>query len=64
LNRHMEAGATLLGAKILVVCDKITKGPCILATRGRDRAQYMLVEGGDKPAYAVIDVKLHYIKER
>jgi hypothetical protein len=54
----------LLGKKILVVCDWITKGPNLYATRGRDNAQYMVVEGGDKPAFAVIDVKLSYVKER
>jgi hypothetical protein len=61
---HREANATLLGKKILVVCDGITKGPNLLATKGRDNAQYMIVVGGDKPALAVIDVKLSYVKER
>jgi hypothetical protein len=64
LNSHKEANATLLGQKLLVVCDAITKRPCLLATKGRDNAQYMVVEGTSKPAYAVIDIKLSYIKER
>ena len=64
MNTHREANATLLGEKILVVCDKITKGPSLLATRGRHNAQYMVVEGWSKPAYAVIDVRLSYVKER
>jgi hypothetical protein len=64
LNIHREANATLLGRKILVVCDGITKGPALYTTRGPHNAQYMVVEGGTKPAFAVIDVKLSYIKER
>ena len=64
MNVHREANATLLGEKIIVVCDAITKGPCLYATRGKHNAQYMIVEGRYKPAYAVIDVKLRYIKER
>lgn len=61
---HREANATLLGKKIIVVCDKIGKGPCLFSTKGRHRAQYMIVEGESKPAYAVIDLKLRYVKER
>ena len=61
---HREANATLLGRKILVVCDRISKRPTRLATKGRDNAQYMIVDGGTKPAFAVIDVKLRWIKER
>lgn len=61
---HREANATLLGRKILVVCDEVSRGPCLYTTKGRDNAQYMIVEGKSKPAYAVIDVKLHYVKER
>jgi len=64
LTIHREANATLLGQKILVVCDTISKGPALYATKGRHNAQYMRVEGGTKPAFAVIDVKLSYIKER
>lgn len=64
MNIHREANAELVGSKIIVVFDIIRKGPNILATRGRDRAQYMIVEGKDEPAFAVIDVKLHYIPER
>ena len=64
MNTHREPNATLLGEKIIVVCDEITKGPSLFATRGRHNAQYMVVEGRSKPAYAVIDVKLSYIKER
>ena len=64
MTAHREANATLLGRKILVVCDHITEGPCLLATKGRHNAQYMVVEGMSKPAYAVIDVRLSYIKER
>jgi len=64
LTVHMEANATLLGRKILVVCDKVSKGPHLYATTGRDNAQYMIVEGRSKPSYAIIDVKLHYVKER
>ena len=64
MNIHREANATLRGEKILIVCDGIKKGPSLLATRGRHNAQYMIVEGGTKPAFAVIDVKLNYIKDR
>ena len=64
MNVHREVNATLLGEKILVVCDGITKGPVLLATRGRHNAQYMIVEGILKPAFAVIDIKLRYIQER
>jgi hypothetical protein len=64
LNVHREENATLVGRKILVVCDQITDGPRLLATKGRHNAQYMVVEGMSKPAFAVIDVKLSYIKER
>lgn len=61
---HREANATLLGEKILVICDGITKGPTLYTTKGRDNAQYMVVEGESKPAFAVIDIKLSYVKER
>ena len=61
---HREANAILLGRKILVVCENISKGPCLYATKGRHNAEYMIVEGSSKPAYAVIDVKLSWIKER
>lgn len=61
---HREANATLLGRKIIVVCDKITKGPHFLATTGRDKAQYMEVKGHSKPAYAIIDVRLSWVKQR
>ena len=61
---HREPNAELVGSKIIVVFDRIRKGPDLLATAGRHRAQYMIVEGEDNPALAVIDVKLHYIPER
>jgi hypothetical protein len=61
---HREPNATLLGRKIIVVCDNIIKGPHLFSTRGRDNAQYMVVEGKSKPAYAVIDIKLSWVKER
>jgi len=61
---HREANASLIGQKILVVCDEVTKGPWLYATKGRHNAQYMVVEGESKPAYAMIDVKLRYVKER
>jgi len=64
LKIHREANATLHGEKILIVCDGIKKGPSLLATKGRHNAQYMIVEGARKPAFAVIDVQLRYIKER
>jgi hypothetical protein len=64
LNVHTEPNATLLGRKILVVCDEIVKRPSLYTTKGRHNAQYMIVEGTSKPAYAVIDLKLSYIKER
>jgi len=64
LKVHREANATLLGRKILVVYDSIKKGPCLYSTGGRHNAQYMVVEGSSKPAFAVIDVKLRYVKER
>jgi hypothetical protein len=64
LITHTEPNATLLGEKIIVVCDAITKGPLLLSTKGRHRAQYMVVEGQSKPAYAVIDVMLTYVKKR
>ena len=54
----------LLGDKLLVVYDGVKKKPTLLATRGRHNAQIMVVEGKDNPAFAKIDVKLHYIKER
>lgn len=59
---HREANATLLGQKILITYDKIKTAPTLYATRGKHNAQYMIVEG--EPAYAIIDIKLHYIKER
>ena len=61
---HREANATLLGEKILIVHDGITKGPALYATIGRHNAQYMEVEGGNKPAFAIIDIKLRYVKAR
>jgi hypothetical protein len=61
---HREPNATLLAEKILIVCDGVTKGPSLYATKARHNAQYMIVEGGSKPAFAVIDLKLRYIKER
>jgi len=61
---HREANANLLGRKILVVCDRITKGPKLLATKGRHNAQYMIVMGEDKPVFAIIDLRLSYVKER
>ena len=64
MNVHREANATLLGQKILIVYEELVKGPCLLSTKGRHNAQYMIVEGESKPAFAVIDVKLHYIKQR
>ncbi len=64
MNIHREANATLLGRKILIVHDGITKGPKLLATKGKHNAQYMVVVGGDKPAFAVIDLRLSYVKER
>ena len=64
MNIHREANATLLGEKILVVCDVITKGPALYATKGRHNAQFMVVEGGNKPAFAIIDIKLQYVKTR
>jgi len=64
LTVHREANATLLGRKILVVYDVLSKRPCLYSTRGKDNAQYMIVKGKSKPAYAVIDIKLRYVKER
>lgn len=64
MNIHKEENATLLGKKILVVCDGVTKEPALYSTRGSHNAQYMVVEGGNKPAFAIIDVKLSYVKER
>lgn len=64
LTIHSEANATLLGRKILVTYDNVKKSPTLLATKGRDNAQYMIVEGTEKPAFAVINLKLSYIKER
>ena len=64
MNIHKEVNATLLGKKILVVCDGITKVPALYSTKGPHNAQYMIVEGGDKPAFAIIDVRLSYVKER
>ena len=64
MNIHKEANATLFGRKILVVYDNVKKKPKLLATRGRDNAQYMEVEGKDKPAFAMINLKLRYIKQR
>lgn len=61
---HKEANATLLGKKILVVHDKISKKPHVCATTGKDKAQYMIVEGRSKPAFAIIDVKLKLSKQR
>lgn len=62
---HREANATLLGRKILVVYDAIRRGPSLVSTKGRHNAQSMEIEGSDeRPAFAVIDVKLHYVKER
>ena len=61
---HTEPNATLLGRKILVVHEGITKGPSLYPTRGRHNAQYMEVSGGSKPAFAVIDLKLQYVKDR
>ena len=64
LSIHREANATLLGTKIIVTYDNIKRGPTLYATTGRDNAQCMTVEGKDEPAFAVIDVKLRYIKDR
>lgn len=64
MNVHTEANATLLGRKILVTYDELSKKPHVLATRGKDRTQYMVVEGKTEPAHAIIDVKLHYVKDR
>jgi len=62
---HIEPNATLLGRKILVAYSSLKRKPTIIATKGRHNAQCMIVQGTDEvPAYAVIDVKLHYIKER
>lgn len=64
MSIHKEANATLIGRKILIVHDKITKKPHVCATTGRDKAQYMVVEGRNKPAFAIINVKLKRIKQR
>jgi len=64
LTVHREENATLLGKKIIVVCETISKGPLLYSTKGRNNAQYMVVEGESKPAYAVIDVRLSWVKER
>lgn len=64
MSVHREANATLLGRKILVIYDEISRGPDVYAARGRDRAQYMVVEGKTEPARAIIDVKLSYVKEK
>ena len=64
MSVHREANATLLGRKILVTYDELSKQPHVYATRGRHRAQYMVVEGKTEPARAIIDVKLHYVKDR
>lgn len=61
---HREANATLLGKKILIVHDGITKGPSLYTTKGPHNAQCMEVVGGEKPAFAVIDLKLRYVKAR
>lgn len=64
MSIHREPNATLTGEKILIVCDSIKKGPSRLATRGRHNGQFMVVEGDQKPAFAIIDFKLRYLKER
>ncbi|MCJ7633649.1 hypothetical protein MUP77_14825 [Candidatus Bathyarchaeota archaeon] len=64
MNVHKESDATLIGNKIIVVFDRLTRGPELMASRGHDRAQYMSVEGKDEPALAVIDIRLSYVKKR
>ena len=61
---HREANATLLGDKLLVVYDGIKKKPTMYPTSGRHNAQIMIVEGDNQPAYAIIDYKLSWIKDR
>ena len=56
---------TLLGQKIIVVYDLVKKNPSKMQTRGRHNAQYMTVEGTkERPATAIIDIRLHYVKDR
>ena len=60
-----QANDVLLGEKIIVVYNSIKKGPNKLQTRARHNAQYMTVEGDNEcPATAVLDIRLHYIKDR
>lgn len=65
MSIHTNENDTLLGEKILVLYSSIKRGPKKMQTRSRHNAQYMTVEGSrDKPAIAIIDKKLHYIRER
>ena len=61
---HREPNATLLGKKILIVHDGVTKGPALYTTKSRHNAQYLVVKGEKKPAFAIIDIKLQYVKVR
>lgn len=61
---HRGANDEIAGSKIIVVFDKLKTKPTLMQTKGRHNAQYMIVDGKDKPALAFIDVVLGYVKER
>ena len=62
---HRELNDTLLGRKILVVYSAMKKPPSVIATKGRHRAQSIVVTGTkDQPAFAVINLKLRNVPVR
>jgi len=65
MSIHRELNATLVGRKIFVVYSAMRKPTSVIATKGRHRAQSIVVTGTeDQPAFAVINLKLHYIPVR
>lgn len=64
MSIHREANAELVGRQIIVVYSSIGRRPSVFATKGRHRAQHMVVLGTEEnPAYAIINIRLSNIPE-
>lgn len=64
MSLHREANAELVGRKIFVMYSSMRRPPTVFATKGRHRAQSMIVSGTEEnPAYAVINIRLRNIPE-